>query len=346
MNYVCPFGWHRETLPEVRKAVRFFPAMTRRLRLAAAGFLIGLVPGSWALDDTPEAIEDLIAIQDKVQKALPLARAATVGIIASDGTGSGVVVSEDGLVMTAGHVSGKPGQEIIVVFEDGKRVKARSLGRTALSDAGLARILEKGKWPAAPIIGDKEEVDVGDWVFSLGHPGGFDGARGTVFRYGRIIRVRASTLQSDCKLQGGDSGGPLFDLEGNVIGIHSRIWKPMDHNFHVSVGAFRSSWDEMLDGKVVRGPGGEGGGFLGAGTTDHEDGGVLVEQVIPGSAAAEGGVKLGDVILKIAGKEIGDTDEFSKAIRGKEAGDEVEIQLLRENKKLTLTVTLGRKPGW
>ena len=317
-----------------------------RIPLVAASLFIGLTPLAWGIDgDTPEAIKDLIAIQDKVQKALPAARAATVGIIASDGTGSGVVVSEDGLVMTAGHVSGKPGQEIIVVFEDGRQVKAKSLGRTALSDAGLARISEKGKWPAAPIVSGDSPVDVGDWVFALGHPGGFDGARGTVFRYGRIIRVRDNTLQSDCKLQGGDSGGPLFDLEGNVIGIHSRIWRPMDHNFHVSVGAFRRNWEQMLSGKVVRGPDGEGGGFLGAGTTDNEDGGVLVEQVIPGSAAAEGGLKLGDVILKIAGKRIEDTDDFSKVVKGKEAGDEIEIQLLRDKKTLTLRVTLGRKPG-
>ena len=85
--------------------------------------------------DNLQAIKDLIAIQEKVQKVLPEVRKATVGILAPDGTGSGVVVSGDGLVLTAGHVSGKPGQDLIVVFEDGRRVKAKSLGRTALSDA-------------------------------------------------------------------------------------------------------------------------------------------------------------------------------------------------------------------
>ena len=292
-----------------------------------------------------EAVQELIKIQSKAQRALPAARAATVGIIAADGTGSGVVVSEDGLVLTAGHVSGKPGQEIIVVFEDGKQVKATSLGRSTLSDAGLAKIKGEGKWPAAEILDEKRSTSVGDWVFALGHPGGFDGARGTVFRYGRIIRVRDDTLQTDCKLQGGDSGGPLFDLEGKVIGIHSRIWRPMDHNFHVAIGAFRRSWDEMLEGKVVRGPDGEGGGFLGAGTTDHEGGGVMIEQIIPGSAASESDLKLGDVVLRIGGKKIDDTGEFSKVVRAKEAGEEIEIDIMRDEKRLTVTVTLGRRPG-
>ena len=312
-------------------------------RLVALGLLCCATNAVSA--NTEDAIQELIGIQERVQKVLPDVRKATVGILAPDGTGSGVVVSQDGLVLTAGHVSGKPGQDLIVVFEDGRKARAKSLGRTALSDAGMLKIEGDETWPTVELAGKKENVSVGDWVFALGHPGGLDSERGTVFRYGKIIRIQKDTLQSDCKLQGGDSGGPLFNLRGKVVGIHSRIWRPMDHNFHVSLNAFQDNWDKMIQGKVIKGPNGEGGGFLGAGATTNDDGGVLVEQIIPGSAAEEYGLKLGDVIQKIAGKKIESTEEFSKTLRGMEAGDEVEIEVKRGKKLITLEIMLGRRPG-
>ena len=119
----------------------------------------------------------------------------------------------------------------------------------------------------------------------------------------------------------------------------------MDHNFHVTMDAFHENWEKMLAGEVVKGPGGEGGGFLGAGATSHDSGGVLVEQIIPGSAAEEFGIKLGDVIQKIAGNDIKNTEDFSNTLRGMEAGDKVAIELLREGEIVELEVMLGRRPG-
>ena len=188
--------------------------------------------------------------QAQVLKVLDRAKAATVGV-ESDGSGSGVIISEDGYVLTAAHVSGKPGAELFIVLPDGTRVKARSLGNKAFADAGLIKILEGGAYPTAEMAEPGGSMP-GDWCFSLGHPGGFDEDRGVVLRVGRIIRRRTDTIQSDCKLLGGDSGGPLFDLQGRVIGIHSRIGASEDENFHVTVRAFHRDWEKMVAGEYMQ----------------------------------------------------------------------------------------------
>jgi serine protease Do len=185
----------------------------------------------------PDA-KDLIAIQELLKKNVAKARAATVCIqLDQGGSGSGVIISEDGLILTAAHVSTGVNKELTVIMEDGKKLKARSLGLNSDNDAAMIQIIDKGKYPFASIEPakekDKASTKLGDWVFSIGHSGGFDLERGSGLRLGRLVRIAEYTIQSDCTLIGGDSGGPLFDINGILIGIHSRVGKVTEQNMHV-----------------------------------------------------------------------------------------------------------------
>ncbi|MCE5268268.1 MAG: trypsin-like peptidase domain-containing protein [Planctomycetaceae bacterium] len=188
-------------------------------------------------------------IKSVVAKALP----AVVGIRVGTAWGSGVVVSEDGIVMTAGHVVDKPGQSVTFYFADGKKAKGKTLGDFASADAGLMKITDPGKWPSAP-MGQSTGIKVGDWCVAIGHPLGYSPGRPPVVRVGRVLQKSVDTMQTDCPLVGGDSGGPLLDLNGNVIGINSRIGSSAAMNLHVPVEVFRANWDRLLKAELWRAP--------------------------------------------------------------------------------------------
>lgn len=193
---------------------------------------------------TPRSASDLLAIQERVQGMLPAAKRATVAVL-GDGSGTGVVVSRSGLVLTAGHVCGERGTKLDVILSDGKAVKAISLGALDKEDAGLVQ-LEEGRYRFAKMRTVDDTVSLGTWVVAVGHPGGFDYRRGAVARLGRVISISKDTVRTDCKLVGGDSGGPLFDLKGRLVAIHSRISRAPDQNFHVPLSVFRQEWSALM----------------------------------------------------------------------------------------------------
>lgn len=187
-------------------------------------------------------------------------REATVGIIAPDGSmGSGVIVSEDGLILTAAHVLPKAGGDIVIVLRDGRQVAGKALGLNHDIDSGMARITVKGKYPAAPIA-KSHTMWEGDWCIAFGHGGGVQTDRPAPMRLGRMLHVTSKTksirwLTTDCTVISGDSGGPLFDLQGNVIGIHSNIGMSVLVNRHVPISAYHAQWDELAEeGKEISDP--------------------------------------------------------------------------------------------
>ncbi|MGB0768630.1 MAG: S1C family serine protease, partial [Phycisphaeraceae bacterium] len=210
-----------------------------------SAFVIGLVAASvWPVSvhadeasvatAVPETVADLALLEEKVASVIDRCRDATVSVQSGGGSGSGVIISEDGYVLTAGHVAVQPGRPVTFIFPDGKRVRGESLGINVGIDAGLMKITDKGKWPHVE-MGTMDGIEPGTWVVAMGHPGGFDIERSVVARLGRVYRVRSTVIQTDCTIIGGDSGGPLFDLDGRVIGIHSRISNSLRQNFHVPI---------------------------------------------------------------------------------------------------------------
>jgi len=204
-------------------------------------------PAAPILPATPKNADELKAIEAQVQKVVAKVLPCTVAVQVGPSGGSGVIVSEDGYVMTAGHVVGKPGQDVVFRFADGKTAKGKTLGMYVSADAGLMKITDPGKWPFAE-RGTSAGLKPGTWCLATGHPLGYHPGRPPVVRLGRILRRQDGFLQTDCTLVSGDSGGPLFDLEGKIIGIHSGIGGPTSVNLHVPADTFRDNWDRLVKG--------------------------------------------------------------------------------------------------
>jgi serine protease Do len=193
----------------------------------------------------PTSLADLKSIEQRIRELVRRVSPAVVDVEIGSGTGSGVIISQDGLVLTAGHVCGKAGRDVRMTFPDGRKARGKTLGVSKDSDCGLIRITERGPWPRVP-VGELDQARAGDWVLALGHPGGFDLKRSLVVRLGRIIQLEEGNLQTDCTISQGDSGGPLIDMFGRVIGIHSYISSSLTANFHVAITEFYQNWDQML----------------------------------------------------------------------------------------------------
>ena len=184
-------------------------------------------------------------------------------------------------------------------------------------------------------IGLSSDLNRGQWVMAIGHPGGLDPKRGMVMRVGRILSADPGKLQSDCTLVGGDSGGPLIDMAGNVIGIHSRIGSKLTDNLHVPVDVFSEKWDRLEEGRILdRIP--SLFFFVKGDTTE-------VEKLSRNRAAARAGIRRGDKILKIGDTEVGNKEEVFKAIQDLRPFDVVEIVVERRGRKRTLKATVGER---
>jgi len=291
------------------------------------------------------ALADLLKVQATVQMTLGKVRPAVVAIQTGDGTASGVIIAEDGLILTAAHVAEKPGRELRVVLEDGKMAKAITLGLDRTTDAALMQLKDtERKWPFVIVSREVVKAEPGQWCFALGHPGGFDNARGVVLRVGRIVKQTANSLQTDCVLMGGDSGGPLFNMAGEVIGIHSQIWEGRDENMHVSMAPFLRSWEDMKSSRVIRVWGTGSGGFLGVATGLGETGRLEVLEVIGGSPAQQAGLKTGDVITALNGEVMTDQPQFTNGVRARAAGDVIKLRVLSGSTEREVDVKLGTKP--
>jgi S1-C subfamily serine protease len=201
-----------------------------------------------------ETVDDLKAIEAHVQLLLERITPAVVGLRVGPGQGSGVIISKDGYVLTAGHVSGKPNQNATIILPNGKTLKGKTLGQNTGIDSGLIKITDEGEYPFLD-MGKSSALKVGQWVVAIGHPGGFRPNRTPVVRVGRILMNHPLVLRTDCTLVGGDSGGPLFDMTGKVVGIHSRIGgQAITENMHVPVDTFQQTWDRLAKAESWGGP--------------------------------------------------------------------------------------------
>ena len=299
--------------------------------------------------EAPESVSDLIAIQKQVQKILPKCMAATVTLQMGGSSGSGVVVNKEGLVLTAGHVSGKPGRSIKIILADGRELKGKALGMNGDTDSGLVQITDPpNDLPIVEYDKSKEDLPgVGQWCIAVGNPGGLDKDRGVVVRVGRVISAKSDTIRTDCMLLGGDSGGPLFDFDGVVIGIHSRISGRADSNMHVSMPAFQDDWKALNDSKALgkRSSGGRprpAGTFLGVLAEDHTQGALVIE-VRENSPASKAGVQKGDIIKKVDDTQIKNSQALTDEIRKFKPKTKVKITLLREGKEKVLEAELQQR---
>jgi serine protease Do len=217
----------------------------------------------------------------------------------------------------------------------------------------MVQIIEKstnpdGKWPFLPVA-KSAELKKGLWVVSLGHPGGPKKDRPPVARLGRIENNTKELVRSNCTLVGGDSGGPLFDLDGNVIGIHSRIGPTLAQNIHIPTELFKNQWEKLVAGEVF------GSKFavkksgtapvVGVVFPDDENDDAWITQVEDEGPAAKAGLKVGDTITKIDKVPIKTVKQFRDIIKERKAGEVVPITVRRSADILTLPLKLGKRPS-
>jgi serine protease Do len=293
-----------------------------------------------ALDKAvPQNIQDLRAIQERVKKVAAMVTPATVGIRYRNNAGSGVIVSKDGYVLTAGHISGEADRTMTLILSDGRRVKGKTLGANHGIDSGMIQITDKGEWPFVE-MGDSAKLKKGDWCLALGHPDGYKPGRLPVLRLGRVLDHRSRSIRTDCALVGGDSGGPLFDLNGKVIGIHSRIGSGLTFNLHVPVDTYRTTWDRLVKGEVWgRGPTGP---YIGV-VLNPDAKECQIAQVEKGSPADKAGLQPDDVVLRCGKEKIRDLEDLISLIRGHKPGDELPIEVRRGTEIVNLKVVVGKR---
>lgn len=286
----------------------------------------------------PETIEDLRAMQDNFSTLAERVKRATVGIDCGGAQGSGVIISRDGLVLTAAHVIGQPGLDASIRLYDGRTVVAKTKGLAHNLDSGLMKITDPGDFDYLD-MGESESLKLGQWVMAVGHPGGYEAARGMVVRVGRVLSLTSRVIRTDCTLVGGDSGGPLVDMKGNVIGIHSRIGARLTDNMHVPIDVFAAGWDELESDK-------ETGGRQGRpslGVTLKGDDGLEIESVQPDGPAEKVGVKAGDIIVEVNGKSITTRAQLGDELNNLTIGTEISLKVVRGTEELEFRMLVGRR---
>jgi serine protease Do len=336
-------------------AVRMMPRGSYRLMLWSATFALVLPVMGWTHElrspTSATGLQDLLDVQKAVKSVLPVVRSALVALETRDGAASGVIVTPDGVILTAAHVTSepgtkaKPGLRLKIILNDGRETMGTALGMDTATDAAMVQIDGKhNDWPFVDLNRNAAAAQPGQWCFALGHPGGYDAERGEVLRVGKVLKTTANSLQSDCVLMGGDSGGPLFSLHGDLIGIHSQIWEGRDQNVHVSLAPFFRSWEVMKESEIVRQWNQGSGGWLGVATRLGEAGQLEVDQVAPSSPAARAGMRSGDAIISFDGKPLRDRPHFSAMVSSRAAGDPVVLVVRNRAGDRILTMKLAQRP--
>jgi S1-C subfamily serine protease len=286
--------------------------------------------------------------------------------------GSGFLISPDGRILTNNHViSGS--SKIEVRFADGSRYTGKVLVADRADDLAMIQIDPKKKVPFLK-LGDSDGLQVGQKVLAIGNPFGFSGTltTGVVSSLGREIRNENSTLeglvQTDAAINEGNSGGPLLDSQGNVIGINTAILAPSGGNigigFAMPINRAKAMLEDFRVGKSFGRPRFGASTVFIAGDLAAElklptGGGLLIQEVGRGSAAEQAGLKGyrdvvlvgnerlgvgGDFITEVDGKAVTESDALARAIARKRPGDTIRVKVFRAGKLLDVAVKLGEVP--
>ncbi len=270
------------------------------------------------------------------------------------GLGSGFFISPDGYAVTNNHVVDHA-KTVQVTTEDGSKYTAKVIGTDSKTDLALIKV--QGKSDFAYVNFEKGAPRVGDWVVAVGNPYGLGGTvtAGIISAQGRDIGSGAyDYLQIDAPINKGNSGGPTFDMTGNVIGINTAIYSPSGGSvgigFDIPAQTAKSVIAQLKDnGKVTR-------GWLGVQIQPVTSGiadslglksthGALVDEAQADSPAAKAGVQSGDVITAVNGQTIKDSRELARDIAALAPGSSVKLDLMRKGESKTLTVALGTAPN-
>ncbi|MFW6168989.1 MAG: S1C family serine protease [Planctomycetota bacterium] len=300
----------------------------------------------YASGTPPASLDDLRLMTRHQQSLVKAVTKVTVALEIGATRGSGVLVSKEGHVLTAAHVAGQAGLDVRVITPNGRKFHGQTLGMNKGMDAALVKIdprTEEDKpveWPYAK-MGEATDLRPGSWCLALGHPGGYQPERQPVVRFGRVLSINKSVIMTDCKLVGGDSGGPLFNMQGHVIGVHSRIGNNVTKNLHVPVDSYRDDWTRLVRGdswgSLLQVVGRPVIGVLGEEGTDA----AKITAVLPASPAERAGIQPGDLVTQLGDHQVETFDDLKRFVNQRQPGDSVTLEILRNGKKLELQVVLA-----
>ncbi|MBB6485011.1 Do family serine endopeptidase [Rhizobium lusitanum] len=268
--------------------------------------------------------------------------------------GSGFVIDPSGYIVTNNHVI-EGADDIEAIFPNGTKLKAKLIGTDTKTDLSVLKVEPKHPLTAVK-FGDSSKMRIGDWVMAIGNPFGLGGSVtiGIVSARGRNINAGPydNFIQTDAAINKGNSGGPLFNMKGEVIGINTAIISPSGG----SIGIGFAVPSELAEGVVnqLRDFGETRRGWLGVRIQPVTDDvanslglgsakGALVAGIIKGGPVDNGSIKAGDVILKFDGKEVDEMRDLLRIVAESPVGKEVDVVIYREGKEQTVKVTLGRQ---
>ncbi|MCH2183595.1 MAG: PDZ domain-containing protein [Mariniblastus sp.] len=255
-------------------------------------------------------------LQQRIYSTVNQVWPSVVAISSGGSTFSGVIISPDGHVLSAGHAI-NPGDSYRVLMSDGRRLRAKGLGANGQHDCALLQIENVSSLPYSE-MGDSSGLKTNQPCLSISHPGGYDRSRGAVIRFGHIVRPltnRSGMVQSTALMEPGDSGGALFDLNGQVIAIHSRIGASMDRNYDVPINKFREYWDDLNEENslaISRMPGLPKLGFRCENVENEKK--VVVLSVQAGGVSAKAGMQVNDLVTAIDGSDVDSTNRLRKLL--------------------------------
>ncbi len=273
-----------------------------------------------------------------------------------EGTGSGVVIGKDGLILTNNHVV--TGADVVTVeLPDGRVLDAEDIRTDPKTDLAVLRIKGAGRLKAAK-LGDSDKVRIGDWVLAVGNPFELEASvsAGIISAKGRSLgsAERASFLQTDAAINPGNSGGPLVNLRGEIVGINTAIASSSGGyqgiGFAIPINLAKWVTDKLVsEGSVKR-------AWLGVGIApvdpniadtlgiDTQTVGVIVQQVGDDTPAERAGLRPGDVITHFAGQSVGGPTQLQRAVERAELGSRQPVSVIRRGRKMKLTVTTEALP--
>jgi putative serine protease PepD len=355
-GYGQPAGWAPEPARPTGVG-KILGVLAAVLVLTACSAVAGGVVGAWTtqqLQGSPGPGEtrvidgprldrpSLAGIASQVQPSV-------VSIDVGRSQGSGVVMDDQGHILTNAHVvAAGTGSQVTVRFSNGQRGPATVVGADERSDIAVVRAQDASNLTPAT-FGDSSDVLVGDTVLAIGSPLGLQGTvtQGIVSALDRTLSPQpgghslSGLLQTDAAINRGNSGGPLVNLSGQVIGINTAIAVENQESGFLGVGFAVPSnraldvAEQLIAGEDVR------HAFLGVRINSLADGGALIDQVDPGSPADEAGLQGGDVVVRFGDRPITDANDLVSAVQASQVGDTVEVEIDRDGETLTLTVTLG-----
>ncbi|MDB4766271.1 S1C family serine protease [bacterium] len=305
------------------------------------------------------SLQLLAELQSRTQQIISQSAPA---IVAIDETGSGVIVSPSGIVLTASHVTRVAKRRVSVALSDGRIVQGVTLGSNIASDTGAIQLLAPGPY-AYVSVKDSKGAAPGSWCIAMGYPLSFPRGKPATGRLGRVLsRSDNGKLITDCTIMGGDSGGPLLNLDGKVIGISSSVKLGIDQNLSIPSEQFIKDWKNIAMSidktslqtntqlppdqkgnsnngfRITKRPTGKA--YLGI-NAETDQNIVRIRAVHRQSPAEFAGIQANDVIMKMDAIAITSFSQIVKYLKSKKPGDQVSVLINRYGSLLATEVNLG-----